>query len=165
MKLKKQEVCEFEFVKIGEAYLCDKPLKATHEGKPLKDWRLKLKLLVGEDILNAEQSTYLIYDNDNLLYVGYFSNSFKKRWWKKKGYFWHGDIVDNKVNELVKQNHNISVWISVNPYVNGFNISKLLEDKIIIEYANKGILNTVGKSLKEDIQNTKPVMEILNINE
>ena len=157
-----KEVCGFEFVKIGEAYLSDSPLEVTFNGEPLKDWRLKLKLVVNEDILNAEQSAYLVFNNSKLLYVGYYSNSFKKRWWKKKGYFWHGDILDNKVNKLVREeNNDVSVWLSVDPYVGKFNISKLIEDEIIIEYSDKGILNTVGKSLKKDKESTFSVREIL----
>ena len=38
----------YKFVKIGEAYLDDTPLKATHNGKALENWRLKLRLLVSE---------------------------------------------------------------------------------------------------------------------
>lgn len=164
-----REVCGFNFVKVGEAYLAERPLTKRNakslifNGEELKDWRLKLKLVVDEKILDAEQSVYLILKNSDILYVGYFSNSFKDRWWKKQGYFWHGDIVDNKVNELVKDN-DISVWLSVNPYEGRFNISKLLEDKIIIEHANNGILlNTVGKNLKKCRATTQTVKQILEI--
>jgi hypothetical protein len=146
MEIKK--VCGFKFVKIGEAYLCDKPLKATHTGIPLVDWRLKLKLVVDERILDAERSAYLVFKNDEVFYVGYYSNSFRKRWWRKKGYFWHGDILDDEVNKLVRAGNEVSVWLSVDPYVGTFNISKYIEDKIIAEYADKGILNTVGKNFE-----------------
>lgn len=165
-----REECGFTFVKVGEAFLCDKPLKnrngtpVVFKGKELKDWRLKLKLVVDEKILDAEQSVYLVLKNNVILYVGYFSNSFRQRWWKKQGYFWHGDTLDNKVNKLVEEN-DISVWLSVNPYADGFNISKLLEDEIIIKHANNGILlNTVGKNLKQDRETTLPVQQILGIN-
>ncbi|MFT6909443.1 MAG: hypothetical protein ACJAS1_006162 [Oleiphilaceae bacterium] len=161
--MKFKNISGFDFVKVSEAYLSDTALKATFNGKPLDDWKLKLKLVVNESILDAEQSAYLVFKNDDILYVGYFSNSFKKRWWKKKGYFWHGDILDNKVNELVKSGHDVSVWISVNPYFEQFNISKIIEDSIIMKYADKGIINTVGKSLKKDKINTYPVREILEI--
>ena len=155
-----KRVSGFDFVKIGEAYLSDKELKATHGGKPLKGWRLKLRLVVNENILNAEQSAYLVLKDNCILYVGYFSNSFKERWWKKKGYFWHGDILDNEVNKLVNSGHGVTVWISVNPYEGKFNISKHIEDTVIMEYADKGIINTVGKNIKT---NALPVREILNI--
>jgi hypothetical protein len=165
-----KEECGFNFVKVGEAYLSDKPLTKSNgkplifNGKELKDWRLKLKLVVNERILDAGQSVYLVFKNSEILYVGYFSNSFKQRWWKKQGYFWHGDILDNKVNELVKEN-DISVWVSVNPYEGKFNISKLLEDEIIIKNMNNGILlNTVGKNLGKDREATLSVQQILEIN-
>ena len=162
--MKIQKICGFEFVKIGEAYLSDEPLKATYNGKPLKDWRLKLRLVVSEEILKSEQSTYLVFKDNDLLYVGYFSTSLKDRWWKKKGYFWNGEILDMKVNELVKSGHDISLWITVNPYSQDkHNISKVIEDKIIAEYLDKGILNKVGKSSNWYKKNTKPVKEILGL--
>lgn len=158
-----KDVCGFNFVKIGVAYLSDEPLKAKFNGEHLKDWRLKLKLIVNEDILDAEKSAYLVFKNNTLLYVGYFADSFRKRWWKKQGYFWHGEILDNKVDSLVKAGEEVTVWISVNPYSGAFNISKVIEDKIIGEYADKGILNTVGKTLKKTKEVTSSVREILGI--
>ncbi len=166
--MKFKEVCGFDFVKIGEAYLCDEPLKRKNGtpviigGKELKDWRLKLKLVVNENILNAGQSVYLVFKKKDLLYVGYFSNSFKQRWWTKQGYFWHSVMLCREVNELVS-NNDISVWLSVNPYEGNFNISKWLEDEIIIKYMDKGILNTTGKNLKKDREATSKVQEILKI--
>jgi hypothetical protein len=161
-----QKVCGFEFVKIGEAFLDDEPLKATYNGKPLENWTLRLKLVVTEEILKAEQSAYLVFKNNDLLYVGYFSTTFEERWWKKKGYFWHGDILDTEVNKLVN-NHDISVWITTNPYVEidkqKINISKVIEDKIIAEYSDRGILNTVGKYAKWYQENSLPVREILDL--
>lgn len=112
MKFRKE--CGFDFVKIGEAYLSDRPLRRRNggyvifDGKELKDWRLKLRLVVDEKILDAEQSVYLVLKNNEILYVGCYSNSLRSRWWKKQGYFWYGEILDNKVNELV-ENNNISV--------------------------------------------------------
>ncbi|CAM3827071.1 hypothetical protein [Rheinheimera salexigens] len=158
-----KKISGFDFVKIGEAYFSNKELKATHAGKSLENWKLKLKLVVNENILNAEQSAYLVLKDNTILYVGYFSNSFKERWWKKKGYFWHGDKLDNEVNALVKSGYNVTVWISVNPYIGKINISKHIEDAIIMEYADKGIINKVGKKINKNSANTLSVREILNI--
>jgi hypothetical protein len=166
-----KEICNFNFVKVGEAYFCDEPLKKDNGkpvifgGKELVDWKLKLKLVVNKKILDAGQSVYLVFKNNDILYVGYYSNSFRQRWWKKQGYFWHGDILDNKVNELVKKGDDISVWLSVDPYEGKFNISKLIEDEVIIQYMDNGILlNKIGKNLKKDRESTLTVQEILEIN-
>ncbi len=171
--MKFKEICGFEFVKVGEAYLCDEPYKRKngkpmiYKGKEFKDWRLKLKLVVNENILNAGQSVYLIFQNSKILYVGYFSNSFKQRWWAKQGYFWHHLIVNSTINDLVRDNtvkNDISVWLSVNPYKDKWNISKLLEDEIIIKHKDNGILlNTVGKDLGKVREATFTVQEILGI--
>ena len=58
--------------------------------------------LDGKILRIAELYEYL--DSDEIIYVGYYSNSLKDRWWKKKGYFWHGEIVDNEVNKRLKEN-------------------------------------------------------------
>ena len=171
MELKfKKNICGFDFVKIGEAYLCDEPLKAKFDGKELENYKLALKL-INNDLLKAEQSTYLVYVEDKLMYVGYYSGSFKTRWLREQNnnlYFWHSDNIDNQVNKLIKDNKSVSVWLSVNPYAKTkdnelVNISKVLEDKIIMEKQPKW--NTVGKDLAINKKNTKTVMEILNINE
>lgn len=159
----------YKFVKIGEAYLDDTPLKATFNGKELKDWRLKLRLLVSDEILDAEQSCYLVFEEDTLIYVGYYSNSFRDRWWKKTGYFWHGDIVDNGVNKILQNDStkSVSVWISINPYAvrdnHKINISKFIEDDIIMATPESQLLNKVGTSLKMQKEHVKPVSQILNI--
>ncbi len=157
-----KEVCGFKFVKVGEAYLCDEPLKRG--GKKLKDWRIGLKLVVDEKIWKAEQSVYLVFKNNDVLYVGYFATSFKERWWIKNGYFLHGTRMNKKVNKLVRKNNDISVWLSVDPYEGKFNISKCIEDEIIIKYRDNGILlNIAGKKLKEYREATLPVQKILDI--
>lgn len=171
---------EYNFVKIGKAYLSDTPLKKKNGELPKFNkenltWFLKLELLVDEEILNAEQSCYLILDEDQIIYVGYYSNSFRDRWWRKNGYFWHSDKVDNKVNELLTKNpnKNISVWLSINPYVDtiieeikiNVNISKFIEDDIIMSCSKELLLNTVGINLENDKKHTKSVAQILCIND
>lgn len=165
---------EYDFVKIGQAYFSDDPL-TNKNGKLVKfdgkeiTWNLKLKLLVDESILDAEQSCYLVCDGDKIIYVGYYSNSFRDRWWKKNGYFWHGEVVDKEVKKLLTENpnKNITVWLSINPYatIKGvqINISKFIEDDLIMSYAYEGLINTVGKNLKNDKLNTKPVATILGL--
>ena len=171
MKLEfKENICGFNFVKIGFAYLCDEPLKAKFDGKELIDYKLALKL-INNDLLKAEQSTYLVYVEDKLVYVGYYSGSFKTRWLREQNnnlYFWHSDNIDNQVNKLIKDGKSVTVWLSVNPYATTkdnemVNISKALEDRIIIEKQPEW--NKVGKDLAINKKNTKTVMEILNINE
>lgn len=167
-KVKGESGAEYSFVKIGKAFLSDTPLKAKFDGKELENWRLQLELLVDDTILESEQSCYLVCDDERIIYVGYYSNSFRDRWWKKKGYFWHGEVVDNEVNRLLNadSSKNITVWLSINPYAHTIdgtkiNISKFIEDDIIM--SQSGLINTVGKNLKSDKTGTRPVAEILKI--
>jgi len=172
IKIEKKQVCGFDFVKIGEAYLCNEPLKAKFDGKKLENYKLALKL-INNDLLNAEQSAYLVYVEDKLMYVGYYSGSFKARWLREQNnnfYFWHSSNVDDKVNQLLNDNNSISitVWLSLEPYAKTknnevVNISKVIEDKIIIEKQPEW--NKVGKDLIFNQKGTKSVMEILHLNE
>lgn len=175
-KVKGNSGIEYSFVKIGKACLSDTPLKKKNgelpkfNGVALENWCLKLELLVDEKILDAEQSCYLIFDDNEIKYIGYYSNSFKDRWWKKDGYFWHGEIVDKNVNDLLKKNpnKNITVWLSIEPYAytkkgEPINISKYIEDDIIMTFDNKLIWNTVGKNLQEYKANTESVTNILKL--
>ena len=74
---------EYNFVKIGKAYLSDMPLRKKNgsipifNGKELDDWRLKLEFLVNDKILDAEQSCYLICDDEQIKYIGYYSTDRK----------------------------------------------------------------------------------------
>ena len=64
MKFEIKKVCDFDFIKIGEVYLAEKPLKASGISS---NYKLALKL-INEQFLNAEQSAYLVYEEDKLIY-------------------------------------------------------------------------------------------------
>ena len=162
MEFKSKKVCNYEFVKIGEFIRSDKPLECTFNKQPFK-WYLEFKP-VNKNIINAEKSAYLFFQNDELLYVGYYSTTLEERMLRKQNdryYLWHS--IDEKVNELVEKDIDVSLWITVDPYEGEHNISKNIEDKIIAEYSKKGILNTVGKHSTWYKENSRPVKEILNL--
>ncbi|MCT7546430.1 MULTISPECIES: hypothetical protein [Aliarcobacter] len=165
MKFEIKKVCDFDFIKIGEAYLAEKPLKASGISS---NYKLALKL-INEQFLNAEQSAYLVYEEDKLIYAGYYSSRFKKRWLREQNeifYFWHSDNIDNYCNRLLnEENKNISVWLSLKPYAitsnkREVNISKLIEDEIIMTF--KPILNKVGLDLENNKKNTLSVEHIVS---
>ena len=164
MHLEYKEVEGFEFVKIGQAVMSDTPIiaKGTSGNYKLAFESFHL------GFLTAEQSTYLVYEDEDLIYVGYYSGSFKDRWLRKQNdiyYFWHSDNIDDYCNKvLLEKDRNITIWLSVDPYAKTLNdvdvnISKYLEDKIIM--TKKPKLNKVGISLEENKKNTLPVKEIL----
>ncbi|MEA2018035.1 MAG: hypothetical protein U9N59_06270 [Campylobacterota bacterium] len=161
----KKDICGFDFVKIGEAYLAQEPLQAKGISN---NYKLALKL-IDNKLLKAEQSTYLVYEDDKLIYAGYYSGSFKKRWLREQNntfYFWHSDNIDNYCNKaLIEQNTNITVWLSISPYATtsdgkNVNISKLIEDEVIMTH--KPELNKVGIDLQNNKKNTLTVQKILS---
>jgi len=108
----------------------------------------------------------LVFENDELIYAGYYSTSFEDRWIKKQSgiyYCWHSENIDN----YIKNSQSIdkfSIWITLNPYAKTddgkiVNISKVIEDTIISNI--KPSRNKVGKTLKENQKNTKSAKEIL----
>lgn len=165
MKSERKEICGFDFIKIGEAYFAEEALKASGISD---NYKLALKL-IDNQFLNAEQSAYLVYEDEKLIYAGYYTGSFQKRWLRiqnEKFYFWHSDNIDNYCNNLLKEgNKNISVWLSLKPYAVTFdnkevNISKAIEDEIIMEH--KPLLNKVGVDLENNKKNTLSVHYILS---
>ena len=99
----------FEFFKAGQFFISD---------QPYKNWQqptiLQLENLTH---LQAENGCYLIclgdrYYEENILYVGYYSGTLKKRSLrinKTNGecVSWHSDNIDDNVNKLLKIIHGI----------------------------------------------------------
>lgn len=151
MDIKKVE--GFEFLLVANAYLSQKALSMTFNKKPL-EWNVALDLMYPE-IVDAEQSVYLVYRNDELkpVYIGQYSDTFKARWlrsrknrWQK--YMWHS--MDEKIKSELNNGHRISVWLSIDPYIESnkgaiFNINKEIENSLIKKLQPEW--NTVGKSI------------------
>ena len=159
-----RKVCGYDFIKMASFYN-DKPIEATFNGKKLDNYTLAIHF-INDEFLKAEQSTYLVFENDELIYAGYYSTSFEDRWIKKQSgiyYCWHSENIDN----YIKNSQSIdkfSIWITLNPYAKTddgkiVNISKVIEDTIISNI--KPSRNKVGKTLKENQKNTKSAKEIL----
>jgi len=161
------KVSGFDFIKVGKAIHCDKGIQTTYKGKPLH-WHLALDL-IHEDFADAEQSTYLVYVDNELVYVGEYSSSFEKRWLKRRRDFWHSDNIDNKVKKLVgdgKNGKDVSVWLSLDPYVIGpnnemININKAIEQMIIEQH--EPIWNKRGKSTGRIKPTYRKVTEIVKL--
>lgn len=124
----------FEFIKLGDVYLSDTPLKATHNGNTF-DWYLSLKA-TDDRLLDAGESAYLVYFDDELVYIGEYSTTFAKRWLREKKYLWHSDTIDNNAKEAVLQGKQVTVWITKDPYVTTtcgreFNVSKVIEHQLL----------------------------------
>lgn len=88
---------------------------------------------------------------------------------KKGKYTWH--CKDDDMKKSIEDGNKLSIWLTIDPYIqtkNGkpINISKFIEDEIIMEMSTNGNnndWNITGKYLKEQKSKTKSVMEILNI--
>ena len=136
----------FEFVLFGKAFRCDQGMQMSGAyGNRM--WHAALDV-IHPDFLDAEQSVYLVKVDDKLVYVGEYSNTFKARWLKKGRYLWHSDNIDNQVNQLLQQGAEVTVWLSVRPYVMAnegieINVSKSLELELIKTYQPEW--NTVHK--------------------
>jgi hypothetical protein len=159
MQYKKVE--GFKFLHVANAFLSQVPLKATYEGREI-EWNAALDLLYPE-VADAEQSCYMVYQDAEAepVYVGQYTGVFTDRWGLRKGkYIWHGKH-DDSIKHALKAGRKISIWLSVDPYVElsdgrKININKEIE-QIIIE-AIQPIWNTTGKN--KGIKKGEPVSNI-----
>ncbi len=151
----------FDFVKIGTAEICEQGVIVKQRGGEYL-WNLSLNL-INDDFADAEQSAYVVYVESELVYAGQYSKSFADRWLKQRKYFWHSENVDDNVHEHVKNGKDVSVWLSINPYLEGphgemINVNKAIEQKIIEQYNPQW--NSRGK-LNNDQGKYKKVADII----
>ena len=162
MNFNEKIVCEYDFIKIGNFYKAKQSIKAIFEGKPLENYSLAVKL-IDDRFLNAEQSTYLIYKENELVYAGYYSNTLYDRWFRKQNdilYVWHGiEDKDKLKDELKNYPEKFTMWITKDPYNKDVNISKAIEDIIIMK--EQPIGNKVGKDLEKQKKTSIKVTDIL----
>ncbi|MCK5294649.1 MAG: hypothetical protein KAJ49_08360 [Arcobacteraceae bacterium] len=170
-ELEFKTVSKYEFVKIGKAKICDIPLKAKGVSDNYKLVLDFIDIPNKQELLKAEQSSYLVYEEDKLIYVGYYAGSFKDRWLREQNnnfYFWHSGNIDDYVNTELTRNpkKEFTLWLTINPYAKTidnkiFNISKFIEDTLIIEHQPSK--NTTGKDLEYNQNGTIPVHKIIGI--
>jgi hypothetical protein len=134
MELIYKEILGFKFVKVGDFQISENPHPVTFNGQ--KDQINVCLQLVDESFMKSDESAYLIYVEDKLVYVGEFSYSLKDRWLRTKNYIWHN--TDGEIEKELKPpyNKNVSLWLAVNPYTvlpnnKEINISKSIEQEIL----------------------------------
>lgn len=163
MELEPKTVCGYEFVKLGTMYKAPRDIEAKFDKKPLIGYDLAIDF-VDKLFLDAEQSVYLVYREDDLVYAGYYSKTFYDRWVRKQNdiyYVWHG-IEDNKdlKGDMRNSPEKFTIWITKNPYSEKHNISKLIEDEIISKLKPCG--NKVGRDLIVQKDKAIKVLDIVN---
>lgn len=132
--MSKKVVHGFDFIQIGSFYKNETPLNVRYNNKDSKVW-VSLKL-ADEKFKQIKKSTYLIYVDDKLMYVGSYSNTLEHRWIKKGEYIWHHK--DIQIQEKLEEGKMVSLWILENPEFElkdchrlPLNISRSLEQEII----------------------------------
>ena len=162
------KICGYEFIKIGVFYE-GTPSFGT---KKYKDYDLCINL-INKELLKAGKSAYLVIQSgkptktDEIIYVGYYSQNLHQRWFYERNnllYSWHSEKLDTEIGKIVKNGKDeISLWITTNPFsTDGHNISKEIEDTILLQYGEHVRLNKVGKGLK-DYTDSLTVSTILNL--
>lgn len=156
----KNTVAGFEFVKLGDAYLSDKFVELTYNKKK-QLWNVALKP-VDERFLRAEESVYLVFVDETVVYVGEYSKTFRDRWLTKGCYIWHS--VDVQIRDALNAGHQVSIWIAEFPYLprpDGqlINVSKAIEHDIL-KSAFPPEWNKRNAGMREDSE-AIPVREII----
>jgi|SRR5690554_5771671 len=138
----------YQFLKVATACFCEEGIRPIFDGNDIH-WRVALDIIFPET-LSAEQSVYLVFvgEDSDPVYVGQYSETFEKRWLKAKKYVWHSENVDMKIKGALEAGKEVTVWLSLNPYVKTtdgrvLNVNKAIEQLLIDKL--KPQWNTVGK--------------------
>ena len=132
---KTKTLCSFEFVKVGSFSVTESTLTRKHNGK---DEELSLLLnLVDQRIRSIGESAYLLYADDELMYVGEYSRNLADRWLVNTNYVWHHKDID--ILAAIKRGRTVSMWLTTDPYlplVNNqrMNVSKSIEQQVLKTY-------------------------------
>lgn len=164
MGLNYKTVNGFKFVKVGDFYINQEPKNITYRGKP-EIITVSLKF-TNELFRQSDESAYLVFSEDKLVYVGEYSYNLEDRWLRNKVYVWHHQ--DEKIENELKQRKEVSLWVVVNPMINlsegtKLNISKSIEQEILKN--NKPPWNKRGefnKWVEWRKTNCRPVAEIIH---
>ena len=160
-----KDIAGFRFVKIGVFYLSNSPKQVKYNGETV-NLRLSLEL-ISEDIKKLEESAYLLFADDELMYVGEYSFDLKDRWLRNGDYVWHHK--DNEILSNLDNKRNVSIWATLNPYIeiedgSTINISKSIESEILKKYDL--LWNKRGKIRKNESwisKNCLKMSEILDV--
>ena len=142
----------FKFAKVAVADLTTTTTDIKYNGEVTKDWDLVLEFIYPDGEF-ADQSTYLVFVDDQLKYVGQYSGIFADRWLLKRNGVFYIDHSKNdyEIQKLLKSPDppEISIWLSLAPFLTApdgerWNINKALEQRMILEFQPEW--NRTGKS-------------------
>ncbi len=164
MKFTYKNESGFNFVKVGEFYKSSESLTVTYKGKKY-DIDLAINF-IDEVFKNSDESAYLILINDTeRVYVGEFSYNLEDRWLRKGKYVWHDS--DEKIIEELNKNNKVSLWLTVDPFYelpNGtkINISKSIEQEVLKNiYPDWNVRGQMKKHAEWREQYCIPVYQLL----
>ncbi|WP_429885882.1 hypothetical protein [Geoalkalibacter halelectricus] len=154
----------FMFVKVGEFYINKEPKKIIYRGNP-ETITVSLKF-TDELFRKSDESTYLIFSEDELVYVCEYSYNLEERWLRNRIFIWHHK--DEDIENELKQGKEVSLWLVLNPIINlsekiKINISKSIEQEIL--KCNKPAWNKRGgyfKWAEWKNSNCLPVIDIID---
>lgn len=142
-----KKVAGFTFIRIGDFYHNETPIIVKYKGKetPIT---LSLKLF-NDEFKKIGESAYLIFSDEELMYVGEYSFNLADRWLRNGEYVWHHK--DKNISNAINKQKNVSFWITLNPHVKinddiTINISKSIESEVLKQL--DAPWNTRGKTKK-----------------
>lgn len=162
--LEYKTIVDFEFVKVGHFYINENPIEVTYENKPIA---LSVSLqLLHDDFRKADESAYLIYVEDKLVYVGEYSYNLSHRWLRngESDFVWHHK--DDEIKAALSYGSEVSIWLSLSPFLktpNGaeMNVSKSIEQEVLkqlqLEWNQKGNLK------QNEVWRTKNCMRVSTV--
>jgi hypothetical protein len=158
------DIAGFKFIEVGIFYVSDEPLEAKYNGKnTLASVCIKLR---HDTFKKVGESAYILFVDEDLVYVGEYSYNLEDRWLKKGKYVWHHK--DNDILKALKENRRVTLWLSMNPYItiengNSINISKSIEQEILkrlpLPWNVRGKLNKNEKWIEQNCIKFSEIMD------
>ena len=124
----------YMFIRVGRSVLCETGMVMPGSAPPRR-WQAALEL-ENPEFRFAGQSVYAFMLEDEVMYVGQYTNTLQARMLNRGRYFWHGDAVDNRIYRLLKIGKSVTLWLSLDPFIGvgkgeKLNISHTIEYELI----------------------------------
>ena len=128
----------FAFRHVGDFFI--NPVKSPKKYKwgdkenKICDYITTCIRFIEDGLDKKEELAYIVTVNNDVVYVGEFSNSFRDRWLKIDNYIWHHK--DHLIYQALCNKSEVSLWFIVDPYIKSLsgvklNISKSIEHHIL----------------------------------
>lgn len=135
--MKTKEFCGFTFIHAGDFYINTIKSPKKYKWGDVNNTYDHITTCIRfseENLPDKVEQAYIITVDNEVVYVGEFSNSLRDRWLKTDNYIWHNK--DHLIYAELTRKAEVALWLTKDPYVDisgglKINISKSIEHHIL----------------------------------